>query len=729
MPTESAARRLLPHLRRAALARNADTGDAALLGEFVAARDEAAFATLVRRHGPMVLGVCRRVIGDPHLAEDAFQATFLVLARRAARVRPRHIVGHWLYGVAYRTALKARGVAARRMAKEKQVDAMPHPPVSPDEAWTDLQPVLDAELTRLPDKYRLPIVLCDLGGRTQRDVARELRLAPATLANRLAAARRLLAKRLTQRGVALSAGAVAAALGWHAATSAVPPTLAMSTVKAACAAAAGSAVGLPVPIVQLSDGVMRMFVLNKLKAVATGVVTCLALLAGLGLVAGPSLQAGPDEKPVKPAAPVKADSPKPADPRKPPPDDLVFLRRTSLDLRGTLPTRLEIHYFLADTDPKKRNKIVEWMLPEHGKQKTTAHCAVCHVVPDGWSGLLDNPHTGKLYHNNGHFKSPPGAAWMDLDGDGRLDLYVANGTNWLDELYDLSVRNAPKGNTPRNTSDSHQAVVDMAKANLAAAQAELEQVLKVSVGGRFPPGQDPADPARARVAQAQAQLDLAEAQLKQAIAQAAKDSNELRTQIDKASPKSSRVELERWLEVTRAEPSDADFLRHAVLDLTGSPPTTVEEKYFVADKDPKKREKLLGILLGKLDKPTARDKLVDELLADPEIQKRWTELMQQRLYAEQLRAAKEVWSKKPSDRLDRLLADLFDKKKSDEQVLNALCLATLARYPTETEQKLILEAVKAQPDRAAAWRRVLAALAATEEAKAHAAELGKRGGK
>src|SRR5262249_47238201 len=204
----------------------------------VTARGEGALARLVRGRGPMVLGVCRRVIGDPHLAEDAFQATFLVLARRAATVRPRHIVGHWLYGVAYRTALKARGVAARRMAKEKQVDAMPHPPVSPDEAWTDLQPVLDAELSRLPDKYRLPIVLCDLGGRTPRDVARELRLAPTTLANRLAAARRLLAKRLTQRGVALSAGAVAAALGWHAATSAVPPTLARSTVKAACAAAA-----------------------------------------------------------------------------------------------------------------------------------------------------------------------------------------------------------------------------------------------------------------------------------------------------------------------------------------------------------------------------------------------------------------------------------------------------------------------------------------------------------
>ena len=710
MPTDSAARRLLPHLRRVALTRDVETGDAPLLGAFIATRDEAAFAALVRRHGPMVLGVCRRVIGDPHLAEDAFQATFLVLARRAATVRPRHLVGHWLYGVAYRTALKARGVAARRMAREKQVDAIPHPPVPPDEAWADLQPILDAELSRLPDKYRVPVVLCDLGGRTQRDVARELRLPSATLANRLAAARRLLAKRLTLRGVNLSAGAVAAALGWHAATSAVPPALARTTVKAACAAAAGSTVGLPAPVVQLSDGVMRMFVLNKLKAVTTGVATCLALLAGLGLVAGPSLRAGPEEKPTKPAAPAKADAPRPADPHKPPPEDLVFLRRTSLDLRGTLPTRLEIHYFLADTDPKKRQKIVKWMLPEHGKQKTTARCAVCHDVPEGWSTLFNVPHAGRLFHSAG-----------------QPDLRVHNDTVWLDELYDLNSRKSSQPDT-----DALKAQVDAAKANLQAAQADFEQAVKWSVRGGFPPGQGPADIARAKVAQAKAQLEAAERELKQATAQAEGQSTEPHGQFDPASRGLGRVDLERWLEPTRPAPSDADFLRRVLLDLTGSPPTTVEEKYFAADTDPKKREKLLGILLGHSDKPAGRDRMIDELLADPEVQKRWAELQYQRAYREHLRAAREARAKKPGDRLDRLdrlLADLMDKKKSDEQVLNALCLATLARFPTETEQKLIVTAVRARPDRVAAWRGVMAALSATDEARAHAAELGKRSGK
>src|SRR5262245_35147144 len=398
MPTHSTAQRLLPHLRRVAMARDTELGDGQLLTEFVARRDESAFAALVRRHGPMVLGVCRRVVGDSHLAEDAFQATFLVLARRAATVRPRHLVGHWLYGVAYRTALKARASAARRQAKEKQVDAMPQPPVSPPDAWADLQPVLDAELARLPDKYRIPVVLCDLGGRPQRDVARELGLPPATLANRLASARRLLAKRLTDRGVALSAGAVAAALGWHAATSAVPASLSAVVVKAACAAAAGAPVGLPVPVVQLSEGVMRMFVLSKLKAVAAGVATCLVLLAGLGFFAAPTLRAGPDDKPTKSTSPPTASDTQ----RAKKPDDLVFLRRTSLDLRGIPRTSIEVHYFLADTDPKQRAKIIEWMLPEHGKQKVTVNCTSCHREP-------------ALGH---------GAVLGDFDADGWLDLYI-----------------------------------------------------------------------------------------------------------------------------------------------------------------------------------------------------------------------------------------------------------------------------------------------------------------
>src|SRR5579872_239835 len=176
---------VIRHLRMAALhGRGEGPTDGQLLGAFVARRDGAAFEALLRRHGPMVLSVCRRVLGDSHDAEDAFQATFLVLVRKAAGLRSRELVGNWLYGVAHRTALKARTAAARRRARERQVEEMPHPEVGPDEAWSDLQPLLDRELERLPDKYRVPLVLCELEGRGRKEVARLLRLPEGTLSSR-----------------------------------------------------------------------------------------------------------------------------------------------------------------------------------------------------------------------------------------------------------------------------------------------------------------------------------------------------------------------------------------------------------------------------------------------------------------------------------------------------------------------------------------------------------------
>ena len=137
-----------------------DRPDDELVAAFVRSRDPGAFEQLVRRHGPMVLGVCRRVLGNLHDAEDAFQATFLVLARRAATVQPRDRVGNWLYGVAYRTALEARRMAARRQAHEARAPARPVPgPATPATDWSAL---LDEELNRLPEQYRSLVVLCDL---------------------------------------------------------------------------------------------------------------------------------------------------------------------------------------------------------------------------------------------------------------------------------------------------------------------------------------------------------------------------------------------------------------------------------------------------------------------------------------------------------------------------------------------------------------------------------------
>jgi RNA polymerase sigma factor (sigma-70 family) len=266
------------HLRRAALgADGADLGDAELLQRFISRRDEAAFAALVRRHGPMVLGVCRRVLRHEADAEDAFQATFLVLVRRAATILPRARVGNWLYGVAHKTALKAKALNGKRRSKEREAAARP-PAAAPDEARGHLLEVLDDELARLPDKYRASIVLCDLQGKSYREAARQLGCPQGTLSGRLTRGRVLLARRLARHGLAFSGGPLAALLARDGAAASVSPLLTASTVKAAFAYAAGPATAagaVSAAVVSLTEGALKMMFLNRLKT-----TVALLLLAG-----------------------------------------------------------------------------------------------------------------------------------------------------------------------------------------------------------------------------------------------------------------------------------------------------------------------------------------------------------------------------------------------------------------------------------------------------------------
>src|ERR1019366_2511842 len=155
-------------LRKAVQAEGAGLTYGQLLRRYFAHRDEAAFAVLVRRHGPMVLAVCRRLLRRAEDAEDAFQAAFLVLARKGRRIAERQTIGGWLHGVAYHVALDVRRRGARRRAKEQQVEIMPQPIVTPKEDQSELLAVLDRELARLPEKYRLPVILCELEGRSRK---------------------------------------------------------------------------------------------------------------------------------------------------------------------------------------------------------------------------------------------------------------------------------------------------------------------------------------------------------------------------------------------------------------------------------------------------------------------------------------------------------------------------------------------------------------------------------
>jgi RNA polymerase sigma factor (sigma-70 family) len=277
----------IPHLRRVALLQNgAGLTDGQLLECFLTRREEAAFEALVRRHGAMVLGVCRRVLQNAHDAEDAFQATFLVLARKATTLQLRAAVGNWLYGVAYHTALKARAATLRRRAKEAEVRSMPWREARTEPIERDWQPLLDHELSRLPDKYREPVVLCDLEGKTRKEAARQLGIPEGTLSGRLTTARRRLAKRLARQGWALSAGALTVALSQSAASACVPMPLALSTAKAATIlAAGGTAAGIiSAKVAALTEGVMKAMLITKLKM--TGVFL---LVVGLIAVSSGSL--------------------------------------------------------------------------------------------------------------------------------------------------------------------------------------------------------------------------------------------------------------------------------------------------------------------------------------------------------------------------------------------------------------------------------------------------------
>jgi RNA polymerase sigma factor (sigma-70 family) len=216
----------------------AGMSDGDLVNRFIQHRDEVAFEALVRRHGPMVFGVCRRVLHDDDDAEDAFQATFLVLVRKASTLRSPATVANWLYGVANRTAGEMRRSRTRRRTSEASV--MPRTEQVPEQL-ADCRALLDEELARLPDKYRAAVIVFELEGKSRREAARELGCAEGTVASRLARGRVLLAQRLSRRGIALSIGALATALCRESRSAAVPNALVSATTKAAALVVAGKA--------------------------------------------------------------------------------------------------------------------------------------------------------------------------------------------------------------------------------------------------------------------------------------------------------------------------------------------------------------------------------------------------------------------------------------------------------------------------------------------------------
>lgn len=261
--------------------------DEILLNRFISQGDECAFASLVERHGPLVMGVCGRMLHDVHDAEDVFQATFLVLVRKAGSIARPECLAPWLYGVAYRTALRARSQSAKRRFHERQVAESQHLEIEMDFIWRDLRPILDEEIHRLPHSYQAPLVLCYFAGKTKEEAARILGLPLGTVSSRLARAREKLRARLTGRGLGLSLGLLTSALASKALVASVSASLVETTTQAGLALAAGHSLTAGVvslKVASLTHSMVKSMFLFKLKMAAVGLAAALIVGSGAGMV-------------------------------------------------------------------------------------------------------------------------------------------------------------------------------------------------------------------------------------------------------------------------------------------------------------------------------------------------------------------------------------------------------------------------------------------------------------
>jgi RNA polymerase sigma-70 factor (ECF subfamily) len=263
--------------------------DSQLLARFVTQRDEDAFAGLLSRHGPLVLGLCRQVLRDAHAAEDAFQATFLVLARKASSIRKHEALAAWLHRVALNIARTARRCSEQRQAHERQAALMSCAGSTVEPEPSDWQPLLHEEVDRLPRKYRVPVVLCYFEGKTHEETARQLGWPLGTVKGRLARARDLLRARLQRRGLALSAGGFATGLAGSAAQAHIPAALFDHTLRAAVAFAGGAALPagtVSAEVLTLAQGGLQSMTASKAIRVLVFLVGFTAISLGAALALG-----------------------------------------------------------------------------------------------------------------------------------------------------------------------------------------------------------------------------------------------------------------------------------------------------------------------------------------------------------------------------------------------------------------------------------------------------------
>jgi RNA polymerase sigma factor (sigma-70 family) len=432
--------------------------DGALLERFAVQGEEAAFATLVQRHGPMVLGVCRRVLQGRPDADDAFQATFLVLFRRAAALDRSRSVANWIYTVAYHVALRARAATARRQRHEREVHHVSRQCSSADIVLDDLQPVLDEELNRLPEKYRAPILLCYLEGKTNEAAARLLRCPVGTVKGRLARARALLRARLAKRGITLSSGVLAAILAEHA-TAAVPAALAEAAVRTTVLVAAGMAA---CPTAEtLAQGVLQTFLRTKLKIAVTLLLFIGGIMAGIGLFHS-GAGARTTDDPTPPVAFVEgADS------------------KTEKDKPGSTPKDEK-----PDVAEKKGLAVAGTVVDADGKPVADAHVAVIGLAQPRFRGNVGYQQYETL-----------GTGTTDKEGHFRFDCVAESATRLLSRQVLASAPKHGLGWQPLKRTDERTDVVvklppeQVVRGRLIDLQGQAIKGVKLHVAS-IAPGQE-----------------------------------------------------------------------------------------------------------------------------------------------------------------------------------------------------------------------------------------------
>jgi RNA polymerase sigma factor (sigma-70 family) len=380
---------VLKHVRKLAAIQSArQAPDHALLQQFVADNDEAALTVLIERHGPMVLGVCRRALRCEADAEDAFQATFLIFSRQAASIRKATSLGSWLHGVALRVAAKLKREIARRKLRERTVVPPPARTPADEVSWAEMQTALDEEMQALPERYRAVLIRCYLDGKARDEAARELGLSLGVLRGLLERGRKLLADRLTRRGLTLSAGLLGLAVCDGIAGAAPSSTQVLATAQAATLFAAGQPVGkfVSAGVLTLSQQMLKGMIMTKLKLACALILGCALTVSAIGFAFA---QTAAQPKREQPPADEQAVEPRSIVVERTKDTDKEFIYRVSKDLRGVEPTPAEVHFFVTSKEANKREKLVDLFVAEREAKKKSAKETDQAARADRYLALLE----------------------------------------------------------------------------------------------------------------------------------------------------------------------------------------------------------------------------------------------------------------------------------------------------------------------------------------------------